>query len=180
MVQAVGRLEQVAGQDRDMQIQQRQTLVFEMTNREGTLMQCILGLDRRLADLERRPPRPYEVMLPGVFCFCKRRSLSDIYVGSGVLPSALLLLLWLWKTEGGMTPVGESFTRVKLSEGENVFTLAMDSCASNLTPIDSMERVSFTEGANRILTLRRDLLGVVRFPRWVEAKVVSSEVESEE
>ncbi|GKC08859.1 hypothetical protein Tco_1000469 [Tanacetum coccineum] len=28
-------------------------------------------------------------------------------------------------------------------------------------------------------TLKRDLLGVTRFPRWVEAKVVSSEVESE-
>ncbi|GJT03033.1 ribonuclease H-like domain-containing protein [Tanacetum coccineum] len=32
---------------------------------------------------------------------------------------------------------------------------------------------------SRIPTLRRDLLEVVRFPRWVEAKVVSSEVESE-
>ncbi|GJW51377.1 hypothetical protein Tco_0092728 [Tanacetum coccineum] len=27
-------------------------------NRESTLMQCILGMDRRLADLERRPPVP--------------------------------------------------------------------------------------------------------------------------
>ncbi|GJX45798.1 hypothetical protein Tco_0262474 [Tanacetum coccineum] len=33
---------------------------------------------------------------------------------------------------------------------------------------------------NRIPTLRRDLLKVVKFSRWVEAKVVSSEVESEE
>ncbi|GKA31496.1 hypothetical protein Tco_0717801 [Tanacetum coccineum] len=41
-----------------VQIQQLQTLVAEMSSREGTLMQCILGLDRRLADVERRSPRP--------------------------------------------------------------------------------------------------------------------------
>ncbi|GJS74233.1 hypothetical protein Tco_0707074 [Tanacetum coccineum] len=34
-------------------------MVFEMSSRsKGTLMQCILGMDRRLADLERRPPGP--------------------------------------------------------------------------------------------------------------------------
>ncbi|GKE94255.1 hypothetical protein Tco_1579110 [Tanacetum coccineum] len=49
---------QAAVQDRDMQIQQLQTLVAEMSSREGTLMQCILGLDRCLADVERRPPGP--------------------------------------------------------------------------------------------------------------------------
>ncbi|GKA41383.1 hypothetical protein Tco_0733976 [Tanacetum coccineum] len=32
---------------------------------------------------------------------------------------------------------------------------------------------------NRIPTLRRDLLGVARFSRWVETKVGSVEVESE-
>ncbi|GKB29727.1 hypothetical protein Tco_0869128 [Tanacetum coccineum] len=63
MVHAVGRLEQVqtlqaAMQQRDVQIQQLQTMVFEMSSRESTLMQCILGMDRRLADLERRPPGP--------------------------------------------------------------------------------------------------------------------------
>nr|GEU67369.1 hypothetical protein [Tanacetum cinerariifolium] len=63
MVQAVGRLVQVQTlqavvQHRDVQIQQLQTLVAEMSSREGTLMQCILGMDRRLNDLERRPPRP--------------------------------------------------------------------------------------------------------------------------
>ncbi|GJY61282.1 hypothetical protein Tco_0461939, partial [Tanacetum coccineum] len=63
MVQAVGRLEQVQTlqaivQHRDVQIQQLQTLVAEMSSREGTLMQCILRIDRRLADLERRPPGP--------------------------------------------------------------------------------------------------------------------------
>ncbi|GJR77311.1 hypothetical protein Tco_0089676 [Tanacetum coccineum] len=94
---------------------------------------------------------------------------------------------------------------VKLLEEENVFTLATDSCASNLTPIDCMERVSLMVWSaivhghvdipivvgnivrwlddeiprNRIPTLRRDPLGVARFPRWVEAKVVSPEVESE-
>ncbi|GKF32710.1 hypothetical protein Tco_0102508 [Tanacetum coccineum] len=34
------------------------TMVSEMSSRESTLMQCILGMDRRLADLERRPPGP--------------------------------------------------------------------------------------------------------------------------
>nr|GEV76957.1 hypothetical protein [Tanacetum cinerariifolium] len=89
---------------------------------------------------------------------------------------------------------------VKLLEEENLFTPTTDSCASNLTPIDCMERVSceslsssHPEGKipttyskvvgkivrwlddeiprNRILTLRMDLLGVSRFPRWVEANV---------
>ncbi|GJX43116.1 hypothetical protein Tco_0259792 [Tanacetum coccineum] len=59
MVQAVGRLEQVAVvHHRDRRIQQLQTMVSEMSSRESTLMQCILGMDRRLADLERRPPGP--------------------------------------------------------------------------------------------------------------------------
>ncbi|GKE84314.1 hypothetical protein Tco_1558056 [Tanacetum coccineum] len=39
-------------------IQQLQTLVSEMSSRESTLMQCILGLDRRLAEVEKRPPGP--------------------------------------------------------------------------------------------------------------------------
>ncbi|GJU36927.1 hypothetical protein Tco_1185281 [Tanacetum coccineum] len=42
--------------DRDLQIQQLQALVFEMSSRESTLMLCILWMDKRLADLERRPP----------------------------------------------------------------------------------------------------------------------------
>ncbi|GJU98943.1 hypothetical protein Tco_1328214 [Tanacetum coccineum] len=49
---------QAAVQQRDSQIQQLQTMVSEMSSRESTLMQCILGMDRRLADLERRPPGP--------------------------------------------------------------------------------------------------------------------------
>ncbi|GJY78035.1 hypothetical protein Tco_0483836 [Tanacetum coccineum] len=58
MVQAVGRLEQATVQQRDVQIQQLQTMVSELSSRESTLMQCILVMDRRLADLERRPPGP--------------------------------------------------------------------------------------------------------------------------
>ncbi|GJW45539.1 hypothetical protein Tco_0077185 [Tanacetum coccineum] len=58
MIQVMGRLEQAAVQQRDVQIQQLQTMVSEMSSRESTLMQCILGMDRRLADLERRPPGP--------------------------------------------------------------------------------------------------------------------------
>ncbi|GJW95394.1 hypothetical protein Tco_0175066 [Tanacetum coccineum] len=49
---------QAAVQQRDTQIQQLQTIVLEMSSRESTLMQCILGMDRRLADLEKRPPGP--------------------------------------------------------------------------------------------------------------------------
>ncbi|GKC86975.1 hypothetical protein Tco_1147624 [Tanacetum coccineum] len=58
MVQVVDRLEQAVVQQRNVQIQQLQTIVFEMNSHESTLMQCILGMDRRLADLERRPSRP--------------------------------------------------------------------------------------------------------------------------
>nr|GEU89207.1 hypothetical protein [Tanacetum cinerariifolium] len=49
---------QAAMQQRDVQIQQHQIMVFKMSSRESTLMQCIIGMDRRLADLERRPPGP--------------------------------------------------------------------------------------------------------------------------
>ncbi|GJY92258.1 hypothetical protein Tco_0508040 [Tanacetum coccineum] len=47
-----------AVQQRDIQIQQLQTMVSEASSRESTLMQCILGMDRRLVALERRPPGP--------------------------------------------------------------------------------------------------------------------------
>ncbi|GJU94568.1 hypothetical protein Tco_1319324 [Tanacetum coccineum] len=50
---------QAAVQQRDTQIQQLQTMMAEMSNRDGTLMQCILGMDRRLAELEKKkPPGP--------------------------------------------------------------------------------------------------------------------------
>ncbi|GKA19746.1 hypothetical protein Tco_0699661 [Tanacetum coccineum] len=49
---------QVTVQQRDTQIQQLQTMVSEMSSHEGTLMQCILGMDKRLVDLERIPPGP--------------------------------------------------------------------------------------------------------------------------
>nr|GEW57332.1 hypothetical protein [Tanacetum cinerariifolium] len=45
-----------AVQQRHTQIQQLQTMVSEMSSRESTLMQRILGMDRRLAELKRRPP----------------------------------------------------------------------------------------------------------------------------
>ncbi|GJZ14424.1 hypothetical protein Tco_0549654 [Tanacetum coccineum] len=61
MVQAEDGLEQAAVQQRDSQIQQLQTMVSKMSSRESTLMQCIIGMDRRLADLERRPPGPQEL-----------------------------------------------------------------------------------------------------------------------
>ncbi|GJU74663.1 hypothetical protein Tco_1266068 [Tanacetum coccineum] len=45
-------------QQRNTQIQQLQTTVTEIGSRESTLMRCILGLERRIAALERRPPGP--------------------------------------------------------------------------------------------------------------------------
>ncbi|GJY83129.1 hypothetical protein Tco_0496505 [Tanacetum coccineum] len=50
---------QATVQQRDVQIQQLQAMVSEMSSRESTLMQCILRMDKRLADLERRPPGPH-------------------------------------------------------------------------------------------------------------------------
>ncbi|GJS31623.1 hypothetical protein Tco_0492243 [Tanacetum coccineum] len=47
---------QAVVQQRDTQIQQLQTMVSKMSSRESSLMQCILGMDKRLAALERRPP----------------------------------------------------------------------------------------------------------------------------
>nr|GEU75369.1 hypothetical protein [Tanacetum cinerariifolium] len=49
---------QAAVQQRDVRIQQLQTMVSKISRRESTLMQCILGMDKRLADLKRRPPGP--------------------------------------------------------------------------------------------------------------------------
>ncbi|GKD89404.1 hypothetical protein Tco_1364911 [Tanacetum coccineum] len=49
---------QIDVQQRDTQIQQLQTTVSKMSSRESSLMQCILGLDRRIAALKRRPPGP--------------------------------------------------------------------------------------------------------------------------
>nr|GEU77604.1 hypothetical protein [Tanacetum cinerariifolium] len=49
---------QAVVQQRDTQIQQLKTMVSEMSSRESKMMQCILGMDMRLADLKRRPPRP--------------------------------------------------------------------------------------------------------------------------
>ncbi|GJX34876.1 hypothetical protein Tco_0246433, partial [Tanacetum coccineum] len=49
---------QIDVQQRDTQIQQLQTTVTEMGSRESTLMRCILGLERWIAALERRPSGP--------------------------------------------------------------------------------------------------------------------------
>ncbi|GJX50672.1 hypothetical protein Tco_0277517 [Tanacetum coccineum] len=102
---------QAVVQQRDMQIQQLQTMVSEMSSRESTLIQCILGMDRRLADLERRPPGP------------KNHAMSD--------KSSLFK----------MTSFGKLF-ELDISKEKSVFTPVTDSCASNPTPIDCMERVS--------------------------------------
>nr|GEY01760.1 hypothetical protein [Tanacetum cinerariifolium] len=49
---------QKAVQQRDTQIQELQTMVSKRSSRESTLTQCILGMDKRLEELERRPPGP--------------------------------------------------------------------------------------------------------------------------
>ncbi|GJU25608.1 hypothetical protein Tco_1164229 [Tanacetum coccineum] len=49
---------QIYVQQRDTQVQQLQTTVTEMGSRESTLMQCILGLERRITALQRRPSGP--------------------------------------------------------------------------------------------------------------------------
>nr|GEU82787.1 hypothetical protein [Tanacetum cinerariifolium] len=91
---------------------QLQTMVSEMNNRESTLMQCILRMDRRLADLGRRPPRPQ-----------KNYAMSD-----KLSPFKMLSFVKLFKLD--------------FSKEESVFIPATDYCASNPTPIDCMERVS--------------------------------------
>ncbi|GJV69622.1 hypothetical protein Tco_1485131 [Tanacetum coccineum] len=65
MVHAADRWEQVGAQalqadvqQRDTKIQQLQTTVTEMGSRESTLMRCILGLEKRIAALEKRTPGP--------------------------------------------------------------------------------------------------------------------------
>nr|GEV34738.1 hypothetical protein [Tanacetum cinerariifolium] len=59
----VDRLDQVGaqieqGQQTTTQRDELQTMVSEMSSRESTLMRCIIGMDRCLADLKRRPPGP--------------------------------------------------------------------------------------------------------------------------
>ncbi|GJT52822.1 hypothetical protein Tco_0978979, partial [Tanacetum coccineum] len=54
MVQVMGRLEQVG-----TQIEQGQQAATQRDETiEGLSQQCILGMDKRLADLERRPSGP--------------------------------------------------------------------------------------------------------------------------
>nr|GEX08239.1 hypothetical protein [Tanacetum cinerariifolium] len=80
-----------------------------------------------------------------------------------------------------MSSFGKLF-ELDYSKEKSVLTPATDYCASNPTPIDCMERVSSLSyrGVNRTPTLRRDFLENVKFPRWVETTVVSSEAESED
>nr|GFA23446.1 hypothetical protein [Tanacetum cinerariifolium] len=58
MVHAADRWEQIDVRQRDTQIQQLQTTVTKMGSRESTLMRCILGLERRIAALEKISPGP--------------------------------------------------------------------------------------------------------------------------
>nr|GEY32231.1 hypothetical protein [Tanacetum cinerariifolium] len=61
MVQPEDDLEQVGAQvEQGLQTaaQRDETMVSEMSSWESTLMHCIPGMDRGLANLERRPPGP--------------------------------------------------------------------------------------------------------------------------
>nr|GFA81756.1 hypothetical protein [Tanacetum cinerariifolium] len=49
---------QIDVQQRDTQIQPLQTMVTKMGSRESTLMWCILGLERQIVAVEKRPPGP--------------------------------------------------------------------------------------------------------------------------
>ncbi|GKA75168.1 hypothetical protein Tco_0781546 [Tanacetum coccineum] len=92
MVHAADRWEQVGAQadvqQRDSQIQQLQTTVTEMSSRESTLMHCILGMDRRLEDLERRPPGPFLrwVEAEWLVSRLKMRNGEDSYCIGSMLP----------------------------------------------------------------------------------------------
>ncbi|GJX70557.1 hypothetical protein Tco_0307728 [Tanacetum coccineum] len=66
---------------------------------------------------------------------------------------------------------------VKLSKEENIFTLATDSYASNPTPIDCMERVSYRRLLWRRVKTKCSQCAGEQW--WVEANMVSPEVESE-
>nr|GEW59209.1 hypothetical protein [Tanacetum cinerariifolium] len=61
MVHVVNRFEQISTQVEQGQqtaTQRDETMVLEISCRESTLMQCIIEMDIRLIDLERRPPGP--------------------------------------------------------------------------------------------------------------------------
>ncbi|GKE44079.1 hypothetical protein Tco_1471363 [Tanacetum coccineum] len=73
-----------------------------------------------------------------------------------------------------MSSFGKLFD-LDFSKEKSVFTPATDSRASNPTPIDCMER-----GVKPYTDTEKGSLENIEFPRWVDAKVVSSEVKSEE
>ncbi|GKC41195.1 hypothetical protein Tco_1058917 [Tanacetum coccineum] len=54
---------QIDVKQRDTQIQQLQTTVTKMGNRESTLMRCILGLERRIAALEKTIRTPIVLLV---------------------------------------------------------------------------------------------------------------------
>nr|GEZ42177.1 hypothetical protein [Tanacetum cinerariifolium] len=61
MVPAADRFERIGTQvehDQQTVTLGDETMVLETSNHESTLMQCIIGMDRRLTDMERTPPRP--------------------------------------------------------------------------------------------------------------------------
>ncbi|GKA95927.1 hypothetical protein Tco_0818022 [Tanacetum coccineum] len=60
MVHAADRFKQIGTQVEQGQqtVAQRDEAIAGLTHRESTLMQCILGMNKRLVDLERRPSGP--------------------------------------------------------------------------------------------------------------------------
>ncbi|GKB06633.1 hypothetical protein Tco_0834866 [Tanacetum coccineum] len=95
MIQVVDRVEQALQADvqqRDTQIQQLQTTVTEMSSRENTLMRCILGLEKRIAALERRPPGPQWVDSEMVSPRLKVRNGEDFSYRRRMLPLTYQLM----------------------------------------------------------------------------------------
>nr|GEZ27881.1 hypothetical protein [Tanacetum cinerariifolium] len=125
-------------------ITQRDEVIPELSQ------QCILGLDKRLADVERR----YLGAHP-----------SNIYVGSDSRHLEIIMI--------GCTSLGT----------EDCNSWGNFGCHRAWTRRHTRKSWKMLRWLDdeiprdRIPTLKRDLLGVARFSRWVQAKVVSSKVE---
>ncbi|GJT29867.1 hypothetical protein Tco_0910142 [Tanacetum coccineum] len=106
-------------QQRDTQIQQLQTTVTEMGSRESTLMRCILGLEKRIAALERRPLGPQWVEAEMVSHEVERekwRNEVEMYEIEKILSYIECMCLCLSSDVVKMT----SFTRPGMSSGSIV------------------------------------------------------------
>nr|GEW09588.1 hypothetical protein [Tanacetum cinerariifolium] len=91
MVYAADRWEQ-----RDMQIQQLQTMVSKMSSRESTLMQCILGLDRKNHTMSNKSS-PLKRFIIGINVWVKLLEGENIFTLLRIFIQVTLLLLTAWR-----------------------------------------------------------------------------------